>query len=201
MDAPHLPSAPGVRQGDLFDDADIGPPGFRYQPDLIDAEEEAELVARLAELQFEPFDFHGHLANRRVVGFGLRYDYGSRDVVEAPSIPAWLTALRDKVGAFAGPPGEAFAHLLINEYRPGAGVGWHRDRAHFDEVAAVSLLSASPLRFRRKAGEGWDRWTTTVEPRSAYLLSGPARCEWEHSVPPVSQHRYSITFRTLTGPG
>jgi alkylated DNA repair dioxygenase AlkB len=199
MNAPHLPRAlkSGAHQGDLFDEADVGPAGFRYQPDLIDAAEEGELVARLADLSFAPFDFHGHLANRRVVGFGLRYDYGSREVVEAPPIPTWLAGLRDRVGAFAGRPGEAFVHVLINEYRPGAGVGWHRDKPDFDEIVGISLLNASPLRFRRKAGGGWERWTMTVEPRSAYLLSGPARREWEHSVPPVTQHRYSITFRTL----
>lgn len=188
-----------ARQGDLF--PDVGPAGFRYRPDLIDAEEEAELAARLAGLPFAPFDFHGHLANRRVVGFGLRYDYGVREVVEAPPIPAWLTGLREKVGAFAGRSGEAFVQVLINEYRPGAGVGWHRDKPDFDEVAAVSLLAPCDLRFRRSAGERWDRWTTTVEPGSAYLLGGLARREWEHSVPPVSRHRYSITFRTLTGQG
>ena len=32
---------------------------------------------------------------------------------------------------------------------------------------------------------------------SAYLLSGPARSEWEHSIPPVDATRYSITFRNL----
>jgi alkylated DNA repair dioxygenase AlkB len=182
-------------QNDLF--AEPGPAGFRYQPELIGEEEEAELIARLESLPFEPFDFHGHLANRRVVGFGLHYDYGSRDVVEAPAIPGWLLPLRDRAGAFIGQPGDALAHVLINEYRPGAGVGWHRDKAHFDEIVAVSLLSSCDLRFRRKVGEGWDRWKTVVEPRSIYLLSDQARREWEHSVPPVAAHRYSITFRTL----
>jgi alkylated DNA repair dioxygenase AlkB len=186
-------------QGDLFADPD--PAGFRYQPDLIDTEEAAELAAKLADLSFVPFDFHGYLANRRVVGFGLSYDYGRRDVVEAAPIPAWLHPLRAKVAAFAGSAPEAFAQVLINEYQPGAGVGWHRDKPHFDEIVAVSLLSTCPLRFRRKAGEDWNRWTTTVEPRSAYLLSGPARRDWEHSVPPVAEHRYSITFRTLTRRG
>ena len=186
-------------QGDLF--ADPEPAGFRYQPALIDAGEEAELAVKLADLPFVPFDFHGYLANRRVVGFGLRYDYGSGEVLEAPPIPTWLTGLRDRVGAFAGRDGKAFMQVLVNEYRPGAGIGWHRDKPHFDEVVAVSLLSASPLRLRRKAGQAWERWTTTVEPRSAYLLSGSARREWEHSVPPVAEHRYSITFRTLMPPG
>jgi alkylated DNA repair dioxygenase AlkB len=182
-------------QGDLFPPS--GPAGFRYQAELIGPDEEAEIVARLETLAFEPFDFHGHLANRRVVGFGLRYDYGRRDVVEAPPIPDWLIGLRDKAGAFAGLSGEALVQVLINEYRPGAGVGWHRDKPHFDEIVAVSLLGRCQLRLRRKDGEGWDRWTTVVEPRSVYRLAGAARREWEHSVPPADEHRYSITFRTL----
>jgi alkylated DNA repair dioxygenase AlkB len=54
------------------------------------------------------------------------------------------------------------------------------------------------FRFRRAAGvRKWERVSLTAEPRSAYLLSGPARFEWEHSIPPVDALRYSITFRTL----
>jgi len=189
---------PTAGQGDLF--AQGGPAGFRYQPELIGPDEEAQIVARLETLSFEPFDFHGYLANRRVVGFGLRYDYGSRDVVEAPPMPDWLIRLRDKAAAFAGLSGEALVQVLINEYRPGAGVGWHRDKPHFGEIVAVSLLGRCHLRLRRKDGEGWERWTTVVESRSVYHLAGPARREWEHSVPPVDEHRYSVTFRTLAKP-
>ena len=61
----------------------------------------------------------------------------------------------------------------------------------------MSLLSPCPFRFRLETGDGWERRGLIVEPRSAYLLSGPARRQWQHSVPPVSEHRYSITFRTL----
>jgi alkylated DNA repair dioxygenase AlkB len=42
-----------------------------------------------------------------------------------------------------------------------------------------------------------DRQTIMVEPRSAYLMTGLARTDWEHSIPPVGEHRYSITLRTL----
>ena len=87
--------------------------------------------------------------------------------------------------------------MLINEYRPAAGIGWHRDKAQFDEVVGVSLLAPCSLRFRRKAGATWERASLTVEPRSAYLLSGPARNLWEHSIPALDQLRYSITLRTL----
>ena len=88
--------------------------------------------------------------------------------------------------------------MLVTEYGPGAGIGWHRDKAVFGEVIGVSLLSPCVLRMRRKAGERkWERVNVTAEPRSAYFLSGPARMEWEHSIPPVDALRYSITFRNL----
>jgi alkylated DNA repair dioxygenase AlkB len=193
-------SSPVMRrlpQADLFAAAPPAPEGFRYQRELISAAEEEALTAELAGLPFAPFDFHGHLANREVAGFGLRYDYGRREVLAAPPIPAFLLPLRDKVGAFAGAPGEDFVQLLINRYRPGAGIGWHRDKPQFEAVVGVSLGSPCLFRFRRKAGAGWDRLSLTVEPRSAYLLGGPARHEWEHSIPPQDEPRYSITFRTL----
>ena len=58
------------------------PAGFRYAPDLIDAAEEARLVDAFADLPFKEFEFHGFLGKRRVVSFGLRYDFnggGLRD--------------------------------------------------------------------------------------------------------------------------
>jgi alkylated DNA repair dioxygenase AlkB len=203
MNAQSRPKAPSALfpQPDLFGAAAPGPEGFRYQPDLIDAAQEAELTEQLAALPFQPFDFHGYKANRQVVGFGLRYDYARREVLEAPPIPGWLEPLRDKVGAFAGRPAEAFVQILINEYPPGAGIGWHKDKPHFDEVVGVSLLAPCTVRFRRRRGEAWDRQSVAVASRSAYLLSGPSRNEWEHSIPPLEQHRYSITFRTLAGGG
>ncbi|MBZ9674449.1 alpha-ketoglutarate-dependent dioxygenase AlkB [Mesorhizobium sp. ES1-1] len=184
-------------QPDLFGAGSDLPEGFLYQAELITPNEESELTRHLEGLPFQAFDFHGHLANRRVVGFGLRYDYDRRQVVEAPPIPGFLLPLRDKVAAFAGRPAEAFAQVLINEYRPGAGIGWHRDKPHFDEVAGVSLLASCDFRLRRKNGTKWDRRTILVEPRSAYLMTGPSRSEWEHSIPPLAEHRYSITLRTL----
>lgn len=185
-------------QEDRFDPAPTLPSGFRYQPDLISPEEEAELVDRLRSLPFAPFDFHGHLANRRVIGFGFRYDYDNRRLVEAADIPGFLLSLREKVVAsFADRPAEAFVQVLINEYRPGAGIGWHHDKPHFEDIAGVSLLAPCSFRLRRKNGAKWDRETIIVEPRSVYLMTDAVRNEWEHSIPPVSAHRYSVTLRTL----
>jgi alkylated DNA repair dioxygenase AlkB len=186
---------------DLFGPLSRQPEGFRYRADLLTPEQEESLARELAALPFKPFDFHGYQANRQVVGFGFRYDYGSRQVVEAPPLPSFLEPLRQKIAEAFGRPAEAFEQVLINEYRPGAGIGWHRDKAQFDEVVGVSLLAPCTFRFRRKRGDGWDRVSLTVEPRSAYLLSGPSRTVWEHSIPPLDHHRYSITFRTIGSSG
>jgi len=190
------PSSPAA-QTDLFAAPPRMPEGFRYHAEILSAEEEETLGRELEQLPFKQFDFQGFLANRRVVSFGYRYDYGSRAVVEAAPFPAFLVSLRRRVAAIFGRPEEAFRQVLINEYRPGAGIGWHRDKAQFDEVVGVSLLHACNLRFRRKSGATWERAALAVEPRSAYLLSGPARTIWQHSIPALDRLRYSITLRTL----
>ncbi len=118
-------------------------------------------------------------------------------MVEAPPLPSFLEALRRKIAERFEREVNTFRQALINEYRPGAGIGWHRDKPQFGEVVGVSLLAPCVFRFRRRAGETWDRRSLTVEPRSASLLTGPSRTIWEHSIPAVDRHRYSITFRTL----
>ena len=89
----------------------------------------------------------------------------------------------------------------MTEYRPGAAIGWHKDRSVFGDVVGISLLAPCTFRFRRKKEAGWDRANLTVEPRSIYLLRGPSRSEWEHSIPAVDALRYSLTFRNVLEPG
>ena len=190
------PASPSS-QTDLFVASSGLPEGFCYSAGVLSIEEEEAFARELGALPFKPFGFQGFLANRRVVSFGYRYDYDRRAVVEAAPFPSFLIPLRQKVAAIFGRPEETFRQVLINEYRPGAGIGWHRDKAQFDEVVGVSLLAPCTLRFRRKTGETWDRASLTAEPRSAYLLSGPARTLWEHSIPVLDRLRYSITLRTL----
>src|SRR5260370_1452144 len=79
--------------------------------------------------------------------------------------------------------------------------GWHKDRPFFGAVIGLSLRSRCPSRLRRKAGAKWERRSFAAAPRSAYLLRGPSRTAWEHSIPPLDTLRYSVTFRSLTGGG
>src|SRR5213592_96620 len=115
--------------------------GFRYQPDLIAPAEEDALVARVRELPFREFEFHGFLGKRRVVSFGWRYDYSGGRLRQADDIPEFLLELRARAASFANLNAEAFQQVLVTEYGPAAGIGWHRDKAVFGEVVGVSLLS------------------------------------------------------------
>jgi alkylated DNA repair dioxygenase AlkB len=176
----------------------LTPPGFRYQENVITTAEEETLVAALRKLDLKPFEFQGHLANRRVISFGLRYDYSRRRVEAANELPSFLIELRVKAAEFAGRDVDEFRQAGVNEYGPGAGIGWHKDKAQFGVVVGVSLLAPAIMRFRRPKGQGWARLSQTVTPRSMYLLAGEARTDWEHSIPPVGALRYSLTFRTLS---
>jgi alkylated DNA repair dioxygenase AlkB len=186
---------------DLFElAAEKLPEGLVYRPDLIDRAEEEGLAARMAELPFAPFQFHGFEGNRRTVSYGWHYAFDGSGLREAAPVPDWLLPLRETAAAFAGLRAEALEHVLLIEYAPGAGIGWHRDRPAFGDVIGVSLLAPALLRFRRNIDGRWERRNLIAEPRSAYLLRGPARSEWEHSIPAMEALRYSVTFRTLKTP-
>ena len=181
------------------------PNGFRYTPGFVATPEERELVTAIAAIEFSNFEMRGVVARRRVAFFGASYDAGGP---APPPIPAFLFNLRSRLARWASVHPDAFAMALVNEYQPGAPIGWHRDAPQYDIVAGVSLLSPCRMRFRRHvssplgAGARTRRTAThelVLEPRSAYLMTGESRQQYEHHIPAVSSLRYSITFRTLRG--
>jgi alkylated DNA repair dioxygenase AlkB len=184
----------------LFAPVADAPEGMIYRPDLLSPEEEAAVAARLGDLPFVAFQFHGFEGNRRTVSYGFHYAFDGSGLSETEPIPDWALPIRERAAAVAGLAPEALVHLLVIEYPPGAGIGWHRDRPVFGDVVGISLLAPARLRFRRRKGDAWERKTVPVEPRSAYVLRGPARSEWEHSITPMDLLRYSLTFRTLREP-
>ena len=184
----------------LFEARASFPEGFRYQPDFISPEEERELVDGLARLPFKEFEFQNYVGKRRVVSFGWQYVFDGSGLRKADDMPPFLLPLRGRAAAFAGLEADALQHVLLTEYRPGAAIGWHKDRSVFGETVGISLLSHCRFRFRRRQGNGWERRSLSAEPRSAYLLAGASRSDWEHSIPEVEALRYSITFRNLKEP-
>ncbi len=173
------------------------PEGFRYEADILPPGEERDLVAQFGVLPLKDFEFQGYTGKRRVLSYGWHYDFADRTLRPTDEIPIFLLAVRERAAAFAGLAAADLPHALITEYGPGAAIGWHRDKGVFGDVVGISLLSACTFRLRRKAGSSWERYSLAVEPRSAYLLRGAARTEWEHSIPAVEALRYSITFRSL----
>ena len=175
--------------------------GLRYADGVIAAGEEELLIERLIETDLAPFRFHGWLGNRKTRSFGWRYDFDDASFAPTDPIPAWLLELRDSAAAFADLRPDDFVHVLVARYDPGAGIGWHRDRDVFQQVVGISLAAPATLRFRRRRPGGFDRANLDVAPSSAYLLSGEARWDWEHSIVPGQTLRFSITFRTLSEKG
>jgi DNA oxidative demethylase len=175
--------------------------GLHYEEELVGEDEESRLVEHLASCDLAPFRFHGWLGNRKTQSFGWRYDFENASFSPTESIPEWLEPLREKAAVFAGMQPKDFVHVLLARYDPGAGIGWHRDRDVFDKVVGISLRTRATLRFRRRTDSGFRRFNLEVRPRSAYLLAGEARHEWEHSISPGPMLRFSITFRTLSEKG
>jgi hypothetical protein len=183
---------------------DEAPPGFHYRENFITASEEASLVDAIRHVEFATFEMHGVIARRRVAFFGASYERGPDSV---RPLPEFLIALRETVAAWAAVEPTAFAMALINEYRPGAPIGWHRDAPQYELVAGVSLLSACRMRFRPYVRPDTPRSTVgerrlathavILAPRSAYLMTGESRHAYEHQIPAGPALRYSITFRTM----
>ena len=175
----------------------VAPRGFRYQEEAISEQEQTDLVTAIQSLDLKPFEFHGYIGNRRVINFGFKYDFTRRFVEKADGIPQFLHELLGRAAGFAGNNQDAFQQVGINEYQVGAGIGWHKDKPEFGIIVGVSLLAPATMRFRKKENGNWVRVSQTLKPRSIYLLSGEARTEWEHSVPPLDSLRHAITLRTL----
>lgn len=177
--------------------------GLQYDPLFLAPAQQTELVNRIERLPFREFEFHGYLGKRRIVSFGWRYEYSGRGVLKrADEIPDFLRDLRVKAALIAGSEPTELEQALVTEYRPGAGIGWHRDKPVFDRVVGISLLTPCTIRFRRivdsnASKKSWDRMNLVTQPGSAYVLSGSVREEWEHSILRVDKLRYSVTFRSL----
>ena len=191
--------ARAARSPVLFDLDAALPDGFVYRPDFLSPEEEQALLELFGGLSFGEVRMHGVTARRRVLQYGWRYSFDRRGLSPGPPTPPPLLPVRDRAATLVGRPAADLSEVLLTEYQPGATIGWHRDAPAFGLVVGVSLGSACRMRFRRGALPGSERREVTLDPRSVYVIDGPARTDWQHSIPATDGLRYSITFRTLRG--
>lgn len=173
------------------------PEGLRYLPGFVTGEEEAALLERVRGLDYGEVRMHGQVARRVVRHWGVGYDFDTRTLRPGEPIPDWLEGVRHRAAELIGVRDDAVAEALATFYPPGATIGWHRDAPAFGDVVGVSLGSACWMRFQRGAGADRRVHEQVLAPGSGYLLSGPVRTRWEHSIPAVPEPRWSITFRTI----
>jgi DNA oxidative demethylase len=174
-------------------------PGLVFRTGFLTPDEEAFLLHEISGLTFREFTMHGVVARRRVAHFGWDYGYQSWSIRETAPIPDWLVPLRDRGAALAGLAPRLLEQALVTYYPRGAGIGWHRDAPMFGPtVVGVSLLGDCEMRFRRLKRRPRERSERLLLPRrSAYVLSGEARSDWQHGIPELERDRYAITFRTV----
>ncbi|MBM7407300.1 MULTISPECIES: alpha-ketoglutarate-dependent dioxygenase AlkB [Sphingomonas] len=176
-------------------------PGLSYGEEVLDAPEEAALVAAIDACELTPFRFQGWTGKRLTTSFGWSYDFDRGRIAPGVEIPAFRGPLRERAAAFAGMPAAELEQALLIRYDPGAGIGWHRDRPMFEHVVGISLGEPAVLRLRRRTDTGFERRSLTLAPRSIYHLSGEARHAWEHGIAAMERTRWSVTFRSLSALG
>jgi len=184
-----------VRQADLFGAPLL--PGLTYEDALIDADEEARLISQIEAADLTPFQFQQWEGKRLTRSFGWTYDFQTGRFAPGEPMPDWLLPLRTRAAAFADIEAGSLEQALVIEYGIGAGIGWHKDRPVFEHVIGVSLGAPATMRFRRRREGGFDRASAELAPRSIYHMHGEVRDDWEHSIAPMDEARWSVTFRSL----
>lgn len=190
-----MPTLRSTFQEKLFDHARRLPNGLVYRPDFITEDEEAVLLAMiescgLAHMKYDIKDIgESVMTRRRAAWFSER---------SSGVLPRWLHPLRGRIAKWLDVPKQRLTSALINEYTPGTGMGWHRDNEDIEHVVGVSLgawctMGFRPYTLNRKEDVEW----LELERRSAYIMQGSVRWDYQHRVMPVKGTRYSITFRTV----
>lgn len=177
------------------------PQGFLYFDNFISEEEEMHLIDAITNTELHTFIFQGFEAKRKVASFGYDWSFERKTLSKGKEIPNQFDPIINKVAAHLSIKANEFAELLVLAYPVGAVINWHRDAPPFDLIAGLSLLSDCTFRFRPVDKEKQARANTIsipVKRRSLYVMQGPSRSEWQHSIAPVKHERYSITLRTLT---
>ena len=131
--------------------------------------------------------------------FGYEYDIKSRLATPTDPIPEELKTLFPALRA-AGWTGDDPTQVIVTRYPRGGSLGAHIDSDTFGPiVAGVSLEAEWPILYSLR--RGYDR-AIPLPVLSAYVMTGPAREDWFHRVPPNwNDERISLTFRTMNPNG
>lgn len=192
-----------MSQASLFDTEEAAfPPGMHFEPDWLAASEETALLEAIRALDLAQARYKQYTARRRVASFGGKFDYDHNRLLPAPPVPPAFEPLRQRAAAWLGVEPGLFNQMLVAEYAPGTPLGWHRDVPDFESIVGVSLLGEGEMRLRPyppPTGRSDATRSLLLPRRSVYVLEGPARWQWQHSIVPTKVLRYSISLRTGRG--
>lgn len=136
----------------------------------------AHAAALLASVDAMPWNTDW---KRRRQVYGASYGPKGGPPRESAPLPSWLEDLADEIVA-AGVLERPIVNAVVNDYRPGEGIGMHHDYPGFESVAALSLGSAVLLDLDHPASGR--REVVDVPPLSLWIMRGPARHEWRHGI-------------------
>ena len=192
------------REAMTRDTTSIFASGAVIVPDIVTEAEERRILLRISQAPWMTD------LSRRVQHYGYRYDYrqpGSARHTPAAPFPRWATAVAERLRPLFD--GRLPEQCIVNEYRPGQGIGMHADHSSFgDVVVSLSLAAAWTMNFRPRNARPYVRGglasdeVVLLPRRSALVLRGPARSGWMHGIDPAatagrSETRVSATYRTL----
>ena len=178
--------------------------GATLVPDIVTQDEEERILLRISQAPWMTD------LSRRVQHYGYSYDYrqpGAGRHQPAAPFPRWASVIGERLRPFF--EGVLPEQCIVNEYRPGQGIGMHADHASFgDVVVSLSLAAAWTMNFRPRNTRPYVRGglasdeVVLLPPRSALVLRGDARSAWMHGIDPTANAhraatRLSGTFRTL----
>jgi alkylated DNA repair dioxygenase AlkB len=188
-------------EGQQARDASNGkPPGLKLAQDVITPEEETQLIELIetAGLAYKSYDAGNP---RSSVSYGWTYDFVNDTFVRCEPLPEGFRNICRSAAEFAGIAPEDLVECLLNRYEPGAVIQPHKDKPVWEHVVGVSLGSSATMDFRKKIDGEYKHRPVELLRRSMYLLTGEARHVFEHSLPPMTQTRWSITFRSYSEEG
>src|SRR4051812_42329103 len=147
---PTQPIRPAVGMSDLFGDPAL-PAGFRCTADVLSPAGEKDLVGRIEKLPLNPFEFHGYLGNRRIYTFGHKYIFAGQEA-RADKGVHYLRPLTVIAGQISETPPDAFEQLMVTEYAPGAGIGWHATARPLRTLSRCRFWRLAPPENKRRLG-------------------------------------------------
>jgi alkylated DNA repair dioxygenase AlkB len=177
-------------------------PGLRYVPGYLDAGEHDRVLGIVSGPGWQD-------AGGRRIRFHGHWYHHTKGVYPVGDLPDWALALAARLCHDGLMPYVA-DQLIVTEYQPGEGIRPHVDASLFaDVIVGVTLGSTCVMEFARA---GHQTQGVLLEPRSAMVLAGEARQEWQHAIPARTEdewegrtlpraRRVSLTFRKLLESG